>query len=149
MILNPLRLLITGGLALLRLQAQSPGSFDTNYVTLPGTDSAPTLVIALPEGKVLTGGSFTNYGGSGRAGLVRLNAGGTVDASFAIPAPKLSRSVKQLSARRSAPVNIAAKCAMHANSPRKVVVTTPRWPMSRAANWWYRVSYRTRKSWRP
>ena len=68
--------------------AQQPGSLDTNYVTLAGTDATPNFVVALAEGKVLTGGSFTNYGGSGRAGLVRLNAGGTVDTSFALPAPR-------------------------------------------------------------
>ena len=68
--------------------AQQPGSLDTNYVTLAGTDSTPGFVVPLADGKVLTGGSFTNYGGSGRAGLVRLNAGGTVDTTFALPAPK-------------------------------------------------------------
>ncbi len=68
--------------------AQSPGSLDTNYVTLAGTDSAPSFVVPLAAGRVMTGGSFTNYGGSGRAGLVRLNADGTVDTTFALPAPK-------------------------------------------------------------
>ena len=71
-----------------RLVAQSPGSLDTNYVTLAGTDSTPGFVVPLAAGKVMTGGSFTNYGGSGRAGLVRLNADGTVDTGFTIPAPK-------------------------------------------------------------
>ena len=71
-----------------RSAAQSPGSLDTNYVTLAGTDSTPGFVVPLAAGKVMTGGSFTNYGGSGRAGLVRLNADGTVDTGFTIPAPK-------------------------------------------------------------
>ena len=68
--------------------AQSPGSLDTNFVTLAGTDSTPGFVLPLAGGKVMTGGGFTNYGGSGRAGLVRLNADGTVDNTFALPAPK-------------------------------------------------------------
>ena len=68
--------------------AQSPGSLDTNFVTLAGTDATPGFVVPLAAGKVMTGGGFTNYGGSGRAGLVRLNADGTVDTTFALPAPK-------------------------------------------------------------
>lgn len=71
-----------------RLVAQSPGSLDTNYVTLAGTDSTPGFVVPLAAGKVMTGGSFTNYGGSGHAGLVRLNADGTVDTGFTLPAPR-------------------------------------------------------------
>jgi uncharacterized delta-60 repeat protein len=81
-------LLIAVCLTTIQLNAQSPGSCDTNYVTLENTDAAPSFVLPLTEGKVLTGGSFTNYGNSGHAGLVRLNANGTVDLSYTVPAPK-------------------------------------------------------------
>ena len=66
--LSPLIRLAAGLLLLARLHAQSPGSLDTNYVTLDGTDASPNFVIPLADGKVMTGGAFTNYGGSGRAG---------------------------------------------------------------------------------
>ena len=70
-----------------RLQAQSPGTLDTNYVTLANTDVLPQAVIALADGRIYAGGNFTNYGGVGRSGLVRLNASGTLDTSFSLPAP--------------------------------------------------------------
>lgn len=69
------------------LQGQSPGTLDTNYVTLAGTDVLPQVIVPLGDGKVFAGGNFTNYGGVGRAGLVRLNATGTSDTSFFLPAP--------------------------------------------------------------
>jgi uncharacterized delta-60 repeat protein len=86
---NSWLLVIACFLISIRLIAQTPGAFDTNYVTLAGTDATPSFVVALAGGKTLTGGSFTNYGGSGRGGLVRLNGNGTVDTGFALPSPKL------------------------------------------------------------
>jgi uncharacterized delta-60 repeat protein len=41
-----------------------------------------TSVLALPDGKVLVGGAFTNVNGVVRVGIVRLNADGTVDPRF-------------------------------------------------------------------
>lgn len=68
-------------------QAAQPGSYDTAFVTVPGTDQTPLVIAHYPGGKVLAGGSFTNYGGTGRAGLVRLNSDGTVDTGFTLPVP--------------------------------------------------------------
>lgn len=39
-------------------------------------------VLLQPDGKILVGGAFTNYAGSGKNNLVRLNSNGTVDAAF-------------------------------------------------------------------
>jgi uncharacterized delta-60 repeat protein len=78
---------VAGLLLVLRLVAQQPGTFDTNYVTVPGTDLFPTVFGPYPGGKLLVAGAFTNYGGTGRAGVVRLNANGTVDTGFTLPKP--------------------------------------------------------------
>ncbi len=86
--LRPLRRLLFLVSCTVAAWAQSPGSFDTNYVTLAGTDDAPLFVFPLAGGKVMTGGGFTNYGGSGRGGMVRLNADGTVDTGFTLPTPR-------------------------------------------------------------
>ena len=46
-------------------------------------NSVVTCMEVQPDGKILVGGSFNNYGGvSGRSYLVRLNADGTLDESF-------------------------------------------------------------------
>jgi uncharacterized delta-60 repeat protein len=65
--------------------AQAPGSLDTNYVAVAGTDAAPTLLAPLADGRLYVGGTFTNYGGAGKAAIARLKADGTVDAAFTAP----------------------------------------------------------------
>ena len=70
-----------------RLLGQAPGRLDTNYVTVPGTDVAPTMMVPLANGKLLAAGFFSNYGGTGRSGVVRLNANGTIDTTLTVPRP--------------------------------------------------------------
>lgn len=69
----------------LRALGQTPGSLDTNFVAVAGTDVAPNLLAPLSDGRVYVGGTFTNYGGTGRAALARLLASGQVDAAFTLP----------------------------------------------------------------
>lgn len=62
------------------LHAQVP-IIDYSFLAAP----PPTLVnkvLVQPDGKILVGGGFTNYAGSGKSNLVRLNSDGTVDATF-------------------------------------------------------------------
>ncbi|MBL9135636.1 MAG: immunoglobulin domain-containing protein [Verrucomicrobiales bacterium] len=68
---------------------QSPGSLDTNFVTVAGTDVYPNVIVPTAEGSVYVAGSFTNYGSSGRAGIARLTATGAIDATFQVPRPLL------------------------------------------------------------
>lgn len=67
--------------------AQGPGALDTNFVTVAGTDAPPTVLAPVPGGGLDAGGSFADYGGTGRAGLVRLMATGAVDPGFTLPKP--------------------------------------------------------------
>lgn len=60
------------------------GSIDATLVIGTGLDNAAYAVAVQSDGKILVGGSFTNYNGTGRAGLVRLNSNGTVDNTFTI-----------------------------------------------------------------
>lgn len=76
---------LAGLLAFFRVAAQQPGSLDTNYVTVAGTDFAPTVLAPMADGRLYVGGSFTSYGGTGRAAFARLKADGTVDTTFAAP----------------------------------------------------------------
>ncbi len=71
----------------LRVAAQLPGQLDTNYFTAPGSDATPNYLLPLADGKLLATGFFTNYGGVGRASLVRLNNNGSVDLTFNVPKP--------------------------------------------------------------
>lgn len=68
--------------ALVRLNAN--GSIDNSFTA--GTSTSYITInalLALPNDKVLAGGSFSVYNGTTRRNLVQLNANGTVDAAFA------------------------------------------------------------------
>jgi len=58
------------------------GTIDNNFKTGTGFDSKPTLVIALPTGKMIIGGHFTTYNGTSVNNLVRLNSDGSLDNTF-------------------------------------------------------------------
>lgn len=77
--------IMVGVFAVCRLAAQQPGSLDTNYVAVAGTDAAPTVLAPMADGRLYVGGTFTNYGGAGKAAIARLKADGTVDAAFTPP----------------------------------------------------------------
>ena len=73
------------GTARARLARINPdGSLDPSF-TLAGTgfDGAVRVLALQADGKVLVGGEFTHYGTTARNYLLRLNANGSLDASFA------------------------------------------------------------------
>jgi uncharacterized delta-60 repeat protein len=61
------------------------GTLDTAFCTNLGTafDSNIYKIAIQPDGKILVGGNFGTFNGNVRNGLVRLNADGTEDATFA------------------------------------------------------------------
>ena len=58
------------------------GSLDTSFN--PGTGASDNVVTTTPQpdGKVVIGGYFTSYNGTGRNRIARLNADGSLDAAF-------------------------------------------------------------------
>jgi uncharacterized delta-60 repeat protein len=62
------------------LEAAVPGSLDTSYQPL--LDGPVRTIVPLPNGQALVGGAFKVVNGASRAGIVRLNADGSLDASF-------------------------------------------------------------------
>lgn len=69
--------------AIVRIDAD--GSLDESFDA--GPDAPPIQVFSVavqPDGKVLVGGNFADWAGSGRKGLVRLNTDGSVDESFSV-----------------------------------------------------------------
>jgi uncharacterized delta-60 repeat protein len=79
--------LIAGGLTrngLLRLNANGTGdaSFDPGTGPASATASIISHVLPLPNGQYMVAGAFTRFNGTTANNLVRLNANGTVDATF-------------------------------------------------------------------
>lgn len=79
-----------GGLVRAQLARIHPdGTADSTFsanITFEGTWSRVAALALQPDGKVVVGGRFNRIGGIARTNLARLNANGTVDASFN-PAP--------------------------------------------------------------
>lgn len=60
------------------------GDLDAAFDPGSGADDGVRNVVALPDGKVLVGGSFTHFNGQQARRLVRLHPDGSVDGSFDI-----------------------------------------------------------------
>ncbi|AZA53382.1 T9SS type A sorting domain-containing protein [Chryseobacterium sp. G0201] len=73
-------LLLFGG----KVEAQTDGTLDTSFVIGTGFNSSPVTTIIQTDGKILVGGSFSNYNGVNRNRIIRLNTDGSVDTSFSI-----------------------------------------------------------------
>ena len=60
----------------------SDGSLDASFNPGSGTDNYVLSMARQPDGKILIAGFFTNYNGTARNRVARLNSDGTLDASF-------------------------------------------------------------------
>jgi uncharacterized delta-60 repeat protein len=58
------------------------GSVDSQFDPGAGGDSAVLAIAVQPDGAILVGGTFANFGGSPRAGIARLFLFGALDSSF-------------------------------------------------------------------
>ncbi len=58
------------------------GSLDASFNPGTGADSTVITSVLQPDGKIIIGGWFTSYNGTGRNHIARLNADGSLDASF-------------------------------------------------------------------
>src|SRR5262245_8619702 len=59
-----------------------PGSLDATFNPGTGANDIVYSVIQQPNGKIIIGGEFSAYNGTSRIRLARLNADGSLDASF-------------------------------------------------------------------
>ena len=69
-------------LGLLKGLAQTPGDLDASFNPGSGASYSVYSIALQPDGKVLIGGLFTSYNGTSRYRMARLNADGSLDASF-------------------------------------------------------------------
>ncbi|MBD2720500.1 T9SS type A sorting domain-containing protein [Hymenobacter armeniacus] len=68
-----------------RLNANGSVDATFNVGTGFGAGAFPETIAVQPDGKILIGGDFTSFNGQFTQSLVRLNANGSVDASFVSP----------------------------------------------------------------
>jgi len=70
----------TGIIRIARLNAD--GTLDATFNPGTGADGPVVTTALQPDGKIIIGGWFTNYNGTGINRIARLNADGTLDATF-------------------------------------------------------------------
>jgi uncharacterized delta-60 repeat protein len=58
------------------------GTLDSSFNPGTGFNDLVNKIIIQPDGKILAGGQFSSYNGTGRLGTARLNSNGTLDESF-------------------------------------------------------------------
>ncbi len=63
-------------------RVNSDGSLDLTFDPGTGADKVVLVFALQPDGKILVGGDFTTINGVGRKGIARLNANGSLDATF-------------------------------------------------------------------
>jgi len=68
------------------MRLNADGSLDTGFATGTALDSIVNAVAVQNDGKVLIGGSFTQYNVTPRMSIARLNNDGSLDASFLVGA---------------------------------------------------------------
>ncbi len=66
-------------------RVNTDGSLDTSFDPGTGADQSVNAILLQPDGKIVIGGDFTTFNGVARNGLARLEANGTLDASFNPP----------------------------------------------------------------
>ncbi len=63
-------------------QLAASGAIDAAFSASASASGGPAVLLLQPDGKVLVGGTAVGFGGAARGTLERLNADGTLDASF-------------------------------------------------------------------
>ncbi|HKP68357.1 MAG TPA: hypothetical protein VJV05_03670 [Pyrinomonadaceae bacterium] len=74
------------GVAITRLaRLNANGSLDTTFAVGTGLNSAPSVIAIAPDGKILVSGFQSTYNGTTQIRpLIRINADGTLDATFTV-----------------------------------------------------------------
>lgn len=58
------------------------GQIDTTFNPGSGADNYINAIALQPDGRILLGGGFSSYNGLSRNGVARINADGSLDATF-------------------------------------------------------------------
>ena len=106
---------------LARLNAD--GSLDTSFAPAGSGLNNDVLTLALqPDGRVLAGGFLTNYNGTTRNYLARLNADGSLDTSFAPTGSGLESLVRSLALQPDGKVLVGGYFTSYNGTPRNYII---------------------------
>jgi uncharacterized delta-60 repeat protein/CSLREA domain-containing protein len=95
----------------------SDGSLDTSFNPGSGVNDFVRALALQPDGKVVIGGDFTNYNGTSRGGVARVNADGSLDTSFN-PGSGVDNSIRALVVRPDGKILIGGDFTIYNGTSR-------------------------------
>ncbi len=99
------------------------GTLDATFDPGTGPNSATRTLALQADGKVLVGGTFTDYNGTSRANIARINADGTLDATFD-PGTGANGSVRTLFLQADGKVMIGGDFTTYNGTSRNHIART-------------------------
>ncbi len=100
-------------------RVNADGSLDTtSFITGVGTNLWISDVVVQPDGKLIISGAFSTYGGFPRSGVARMNADGTIDATFD-PGNGANGFVSNIALQPDGKVLIAGSFTSYDGTPRR------------------------------
>jgi uncharacterized delta-60 repeat protein len=110
--------LVRGGV----VRFNADGTLDTSFApTGTGFDYDVRAIVLQPDGKILVGGYFTKYNGTSVGRLARLNADGTLDASFALSGTGLNNYVFKIALQPDGKILVGGTFSNYNNTPRNAL----------------------------
>ncbi len=108
----------TGRKYIARLNAD--GSLDSSFNPGTGANGDVRKISIQSDGKIMIGGSFTSYNGTGRNYIARLNADGSLDASFN-PGTGANGSVRTISIQSDGKIMIGGSFTSYNGTGRNYI----------------------------
>lgn len=93
----------------------SPGTMDTTFNVGTGVTNRVDSIDIQSDGKILLGGNISDYNGTARTYLVRINSDGSIDGGFA---PNLNNAVRDIHVQSDGNILIAGDFTTVGASPR-------------------------------
>lgn len=98
------------------------GSLDTTFNTGTGANSAIYALALQPDGKIVLGGNFTNFNGSQRFCVARINADGSLDPTFNQNGGGTDRAVFDIAVQPDGKILVAGDFLRYKNIPYNMFV---------------------------
>ncbi len=122
-VLKALFLIVTIFVISIQSAHAQPGSLDPTFApTGTGLNSGVRALVVQADGKVLVGGTFTDYNGMARNRVARLNANGTLDATFTQTGTGLNNDVYALAVQVDGKVLVGGGFTDYNGTVRRYVV---------------------------
>ena len=99
------------------VQLNSDGSIDPSFTSGTAANNIIYSIALQTDDKIVIGGAFTNYNGTGRNRIARLNVNGTLDATFT-PSTAANSNVRSIAIQTDGKVIIAGQFTTFAGTSR-------------------------------